>query len=158
MRKEIESNLEDILEILKDHMLCDKEMQCIEAIKELLEEFYDIEASHEDSLELFYMVIGRKMKDGEVLTFQEYIDGVLKLYGVNSMFIDLGYIDNNTDALMAYEKNNEIIDMIEEMYIEILNDSNKRNIEYAKEKLSKLNLTESLTKAVYIFVVGQGQL
>jgi len=158
MRKEIESNLEAILETLKDHMLCNKEMQCIEAIKELLEEFYDIEASHEDSLELFYMVIGRKMKDGEVLTFQEYIDGVLKLYGVNSMFIDLGYIDNNTDALMAYEKNNEIIDMIEEMYIEILNDSNKRNIEYAKEKLSKLNLTESLTKAVYLFVVGQGQL
>lgn len=158
MRKEIENNLEAILETLKDHMLCDKDMQCVEAVKELLEEFYDIEVSHSDSLELFYMVIGRTMKDGVVLTFQEYIDGVLKLYGVNSMFIDLGYIDNNTDALMAYEKNNDIIDMIEEMYIEILNDSNKRNIEYAKEKLSKLNLTESLTKAVYLFVVGQGQL
>lgn len=158
MNEAIENNMDAILTTLKDHMLCDLELQCVEYVKELLKEFYGIEAEHSDALELFYMTIGKNMQDSVIMTFQEYINSVLKFYGINSTFIDLGYITNNDDALMAYDKNNEIIEAIEELYIEMLNDKNKKNICYAKEKLAALNLSDTLEKSIYLFTVGQGQL
>lgn len=67
MNKKIENNLDAILITIKDHIIDDVDMQCWEAVKELLEEFYDIEASKNDCINLFNMVMENKLTDEQLV-------------------------------------------------------------------------------------------
>lgn len=53
MNSKIENNLDEILGTLKDHMEDDEVMQCIESVEELVLEFFNIELTQDEAINLY---------------------------------------------------------------------------------------------------------
>lgn len=78
MNKKIEDRINEILITLTDRIVDDECMQCVEAVRELLEEFYYISACKSDCKELLDLV----MIKHEVKEICEKAKKVIDIYGL----------------------------------------------------------------------------